>query len=50
MIENRLRTEYLSEELLEKGDVKTTSLSFSHLRDSFGSTGRTAQTMDLLHG
>jgi len=50
MIENRLRNEYPSEELSEKGDVKTTSLSFSHLRDSFGSTSRTAQTMDLLHG
>ena len=29
MIENRLRTEYPSEELSEKGDVKTTSLSLS---------------------
>ena len=47
MIENRLRNEYPSEELSEKGDVKTTSLSFSHWRDSFGSTGSTVRTMDL---
>jgi len=31
----------------KKEHVKTTSLSFSHWRDSFGSTGSTVRTMDL---